>query len=152
MGKRVDHCARSVIGPGPDLDLDQVGVPKRIALRVTVPEVVTEINRQKMMKRVQLGSGRLDGAETVITDTGTVIQLAHCKNRVNIVLRTGWTVERPLNDGDVVAFNRQPSLHKMGIMGHTVVIIDGNVIRMNLSVTSPYNADFDGDEMNLHVM
>jgi DNA-directed RNA polymerase II subunit RPB1 len=60
-------------------------------------------------------------------------------------------VERHLNDGDVVLFNRQPSLHKMSIMGHRIKIMNYSTFRLNLSVTSPYNADFDGDEMNMHV-
>ena len=54
-------------------------------------------------------------------------------------------------DGDLVLFNRQPSLHKMSIMGHRIKIMPHSTFRLNLSVTSPYNADFDGDEMNMHV-
>jgi len=60
-------------------------------------------------------------------------------------------VERHLQDGDYVMFNRQPSLHKMSIMGHRVKVLPYSTFRMNLSVTTPYNADFDGDEMNMHV-
>jgi len=60
-------------------------------------------------------------------------------------------VERHLNDGDFVLFNRQPSLHKMSIMGHRIKIMPYSTFRLNLSVTSPYNADFDGAEMNMHV-
>lgn len=56
-----------------------------------------------------------------------------------------------MNDGDFVLFNRQPSLHKMSIMGHRIKIMPYSTFRLNLSVTSPYNADFDGDEMNMHV-
>lgn len=63
-----------------------------------------------------------------------------------------WSqVERHLIDGDFVLFNRQPSLHKMSIMGHRIRIMPYSTFRLNLSVTSPYNADFDGDEMNMHV-
>lgn len=54
-------------------------------------------------------------------------------------------------DGDYVIFNRQPSLHKMSIMGHRVKILPGNSFRLNVCVVTPYNADFDGDEMNMHV-
>ncbi|CAI0551815.1 unnamed protein product [Linum tenue] len=64
---------------------------------------------------------------------------------------TAERVERHLNDGDFVLFNRQPSLHKMSIMGHRIKIMPYSTFRLNLSVTSPYNADFDGDEMNMHV-
>lgn len=60
-------------------------------------------------------------------------------------------VERHIRDGDLVIFNRQPTLHKMSMMGHRVKVLPWSTFRMNLSCTSPYNADFDGDEMNLHV-
>mgnify|MGYP003366026751 CR=1 FL=1 len=72
--------------------------------------------------------------------------------RVNFELVLLWLqVERHLNDGDFILFNRQPSLHKMSIMGHRIKIMPYSTFRLNLSVTSPYNADFDGDEMNMHV-
>lgn len=60
-------------------------------------------------------------------------------------------MERHIRDGDLVIFNRQPTLHKMSMMGHRVKVLPWSTFRMNLSCTSPYNADFDGDEMNLHV-
>lgn len=66
-------------------------------------------------------------------------------------LDIGWTVERHLEDGDIVLFNRQPSLHRMSIMAHRVRVMPYRTFRLNLPVCPPYNADFDGDEMNLHV-
>ena len=66
-------------------------------------------------------------------------------------LEPGYTVERHLRNNDYVIFNRQPSLHKMSIMGHRVKVLPYSTFRLNLSVTTPYNADFDGDEMNMHV-
>ena len=66
-------------------------------------------------------------------------------------LQYGWKVERHIIDGDFIIFNRQPSLHKESMMGHRVRVMPYSTFRLNLSVTSPYNADFDGDEMNLHV-
>ena len=66
-------------------------------------------------------------------------------------MEVGYTVERHLNNDDYVIFNRQPSLHKMSLMGHRVKVLPFQTFRLNLSVTSPYNADFDGDEMNMHV-
>lgn len=60
-------------------------------------------------------------------------------------------MERHLNNDDWVVFNRQPSLHKMSLMGHRVKVLPGQTFRLNLAVTTPYNADFDGDEMNMHV-
>ena len=65
--------------------------------------------------------------------------------------KEGMIVERHINNGDIVLFNRQPSLHKMSIMGHRVRVLDYSTFRLNLSCTTPYNADFDGDEMNIHV-
>ncbi|PPR84006.1 hypothetical protein GOBAR_AA36703 [Gossypium barbadense] len=77
----------------------------------------------------------------------TLLCCSLCFNYPNLWLQ----VERHLNDGDYVLFNRQPSLHKMSIMGHRIRIMPYSTFRLNLSVTSPYNADFDGDEMNMHV-
>jgi DNA-directed RNA polymerase II subunit RPB1 len=68
-----------------------------------------------------------------------------------VPLRHGYRVERHMINGDCVLFNRQPSLHKMSIMGHRVRIMPYSTFRMNISVTPPYNADFDGDEMNMHL-
>ena len=69
----------------------------------------------------------------------------------DIELKNGYIVHRHLMDGDYVLFNRQPSLHKMSMTGHRVKVMAGNTFRLNVSVTPPYNADFDGDEMNMHV-
>ena len=73
------------------------------------------------------------------------------RNRSDVHLEIGYKVERHIQDGDWVLFNRQPSLHKMSIMGHRVKVLRFQTFRLNLSVTTPYNADFDGDEMNMHV-
>ena len=72
-------------------------------------------------------------------------------NRDTIELEYGDIVHRHLMDGDFVLFNRQPSLHKMSMMGHKVRVMPYNTFRLNVSVTKPYNADFDGDEMNMHM-
>ena len=69
----------------------------------------------------------------------------------NITLNEGDVVNRHIMDGDVVLFNRQPSLHKMSMMAHKIKVMKGSTFRLNVSVTPPYNADFDGDEMNMHV-
>lgn len=73
------------------------------------------------------------------------------RNRSDAHLEPGYKVERHLQDDDYVIFNRQPSLHKMSLMGHRVKVLPFSTFRLNLSVTTPYNADFDGDEMNMHV-
>lgn len=82
---------------------------------------------------------------------GVRVDLRFVRNKNSLTLQYGYAVERHLRDDDIIIFNRQPSLHKMSIMGHRVKVLDWSTFRMNLSVTSPYNADFDGDEMNLHV-
>lgn len=151
MGKRVDFSARTVISGDPNLDLDQVGVPKSIARTLSYPEVVTPYNIHKLTELVRNGPNEHPGAKYVIRDTGDRIDLRYHKRAGDIDLQYGWRVERHLMDDDPVLFNRQPSLHKMSMMAHRVKVMPYSTFRLNLSVTSPYNADFDGDEMNLHV-
>lgn len=148
MGKRVNFSARSVITPDVCMDIHQVGVPERIATLLTVPERVTSTNIHRLSKRVRVGCGHIGGAERVICGDGSILHLDK-GNKVRI--QPGWVVERYLQEDDYVIFNRQPSLHKMSIMGHKVKLMKGLTFRLNLSCAGPYNADFDGDEMNLHV-
>ncbi|KAG8880570.1 DNA-directed RNA polymerase II subunit rpb1 [Tulasnella sp. 332] len=150
MGKRVDFSARTVITGDPNIDLDQVGVPRSIAMTLTYPERVTPYNILHLQDLVRNGPREYPGARFVIRDTGERIDLRYNK-RQDAHLQYGWIVERHLRNGDYVLFNRQPSLHKMSMMSHRVKIMPYSTFRLNLSVTSPYNADFDGDEMNLHV-
>jgi DNA-directed RNA polymerase II subunit RPB1 len=151
MGKRVDFSARTVITADPNLSIDQVGVPKSVASRLTVPVVVTDFNRHKLQELVSRGPSNWPGAMYIIRSDGSRIDLRHAGGPNDTVIERGWTVERHLDDDDTVLFNRQPSLHKMSIMGHRAKVLDWSTFRLNLSVTTPYNADFDGDEMNLHV-
>lgn len=115
-----------------------------------VPERVTPFNMNKLRMLVQRGPESYPGAKYIIRDDGHRLDLRYATNREDMNLNYGWTVERQLADDDVVLFNRQPSLHKMSIMAHRAKVLDWSTFRLNLSVTSPYNADFDGDEMNLH--
>ncbi|CCE87208.1 Piso0_005751 [Millerozyma farinosa CBS 7064] len=151
MGKRVDFSARTVISGDPNLDLDQVGVPISIAKTLSYPEIVTPYNIHRLTEYVRNGPNEHPGAKYVIRDTGDRIDLRYNKRAGDIALQYGWKVERHLMDNDPVLFNRQPSLHKMSMMSHRVKVMPYSTFRLNLSVTSPYNADFDGDEMNLHV-
>lgn len=151
MGKRVDFSARTVITGDPNLSLDEVGVPRSIARTLTYPETVTPYNIGKLHQLVQNGPNEHPGAKYVIRSDGTRIDLRHHKRAGAISLEYGWKVERHIIDGDFIIFNRQPSLHKESMMGHRVRVMPYSTFRLNLSVTSPYNADFDGDEMNLHV-
>ncbi|MCJ1479194.1 DNA-directed RNA polymerase II subunit rpb1 [Lambiella insularis] len=151
MGKRVDFSARTVITGDPNLSLDEVGVPRSIARTLTYPETVTPYNIHKLHQLVKNGPNEHPGAKYVIRDSGERIDLRHHKRAGEISLQYGWKVERHIVDGDFIIFNRQPSLHKESMMGHRVRVMPYSTFRLNLSVTSPYNADFDGDEMNLHV-
>ena len=151
MGKRVDFSARTVITPDPNLRLDQLGVPIQIAMNLTVPEIVTQHNYEYLKTLVDRGANDWPGAKYIKRIDGRYIDLAVLQNRTDQHLEVGYTVERHLCDNDYVIFNRQPSLHKMSLMGHRVKVLPFQTFRLNLSVTSPYNADFDGDEMNMHV-
>jgi DNA-directed RNA polymerase II subunit RPB1 len=150
QGKRVEFSARSVITPDPNISIAELGVPIKIAMNLTVPERVTNYNRDKLYKLVQNGSATYPGAKTLVRKDGRMISLAHV-NTKEIVLYNGDLVNRHLMDGDMVLFNRQPTLHRMSMMGHRVRVLPYNTFRLNVSVTAPYNADFDGDEMNAHI-
>ena len=154
MGKRVDFSARTVITADPNISIDEVGVPMSISQTLTVPECVTPYNVDKLQQLVENGPNPPPGergANYIIRPDGSRIDLRYALGPSERALEVGFKVERHLQNGDVVLFNRQPSLHKMSIMGHKVRIFPYSTFRLNLSVTSPYNADFDGDEMNLHV-
>jgi len=151
-GKRVNFSARTVISPDPMISINEVGVPIQIAMELTVPEKVTEFNIEKLRKMVLNGPDKYPGANYVIDPEGRRIRIME-SNKENLakMIDIGWTVERHLVDGDIVLFNRQPSLHRMSIMAHRVRVMPYKTFRLNLAVCPPYNADFDGDEMNLHV-
>ncbi|MHA1237808.1 MAG: DNA-directed RNA polymerase subunit A' [Candidatus Odinarchaeia archaeon] len=152
-GKRVDFSARTVISPDPNLSINEVGVPEDIAKILTVPERVTEWNIEDLKELVIKGPNSVEGANYIIRSDGRRIDLRFVKDRETIAesLKPDFIVERHLRDGDIVLFNRQPSLHRMSIMAHEVKVMPYRTFRLNLCVCPPYNADFDGDEMNLHV-
>ncbi|KAI1624964.1 DNA-directed RNA polymerase III subunit C1 [Exophiala viscosa] len=152
-GKRVDFSGRTVISPDPNLNIDEVAVPELVAKNMTYPEVVNEINIKKLRERVRNGTKVWPGANYVWKKDGDFrIFLKFGKpEHVAKDLKEGDIVERHLEDGDVVLFNRQPSLHKLSILSHFVKVRPHRTFRLNECVCNPYNADFDGDEMNLHV-
>lgn len=159
MGKRVNFSARSVITPDPNLSVDELGIPLKIAMNLTIPEIVTKDNIDKMKKLVSRGQDEYPGANFVIYGNKTLqykkgisTDLRYGKNKIE--LKEGDIVERHLQDGDIVLFNRQPSLHKYSMMAHNAKIIPNPKLltfRLNICTVSPYNADFDGDEMNMHI-
>ncbi|MEK6834550.1 MAG: DNA-directed RNA polymerase subunit A', partial [Thermoproteota archaeon] len=152
-GKRVDFSSRTVISPDPNLDLSEVGVPESVATKLTIPEVVTEWNIERLKKLVINGPNKFPGANYIVRPDGVKIRLDFVEDRETIAnnIEIGYIIERHLSDGDIVMFNRQPSLHQMSIMAHYVKVLPGKTFRLHPSVCPPYNADFDGDEMNLHV-
>lgn len=149
MGKRVDFSARTVITPDPTIDINQLGVPIKIAMNLNFPEVVTPQNINHLQKLVKNGRHQYPGANFVfptssITTGGRIqpIDLRYTKGKVE--LRYGDVVERHLVDGDFVLLNRQPTLHKLSMMGHRIKVIrndDLRTFRLNVSATTSYNAD-----------
>ena len=152
-GKRVDFSSRTVISPDPSLDIGEVGVPFEVAKKLTIPEKVSPANIATLKPLVIKGPFEHPGANYVIRPDGVKIRLDFASDRKALAdtLAPGYVVERHLMDGDVVLFNRQPSLHRMSVMAHFVRVLPYRTFRLHPSVCPPYNADFDGDEMNLHV-
>jgi len=152
-GKRVDFSARTVISPDPNLDINEVGVPLEIAMRLSVPEKVTQWNIEEMRRLVINGPDEYPGALYIIRPDGKRIRLEFVTDREKVAeaIEPDFIVERHLKNGDIAIFNRQPSLHRMSIMAHFVRVLPYKTFRLHLCVCPPYNADFDGDEMNLHI-
>ena len=151
MGKRVDYSARSVITPDANISIDELGVPIKIAMNLTFPEVVNFYNIERLTKMIVNGPDNYPGAKFLRKgkEKDRTIRLKNVE-REDIVLEFGDTVDRHLLNGDWVIFNRQPSLHRMSMQAHKVKVMPFDTFRLNAAVTPSYNADFDGDEMNLN--
>jgi DNA-directed RNA polymerase II subunit RPB1 len=151
MAKRVDFSARSVITADPNISIRELGIPMKIAKNITKPVLVNDINRAFLTKLVQNGPDVWPGAKILEKKNGDSITLRYVDKK-SIVLENGDTVHRHMMNGDPILFNRQPTLHRMSMMCHIAKIMhQGDTFRMNVADTKPYNADFDGDEMNLHM-
>ncbi|MBU0957542.1 MAG: hypothetical protein KKF56_01890 [Nanoarchaeota archaeon] len=149
-GKRVNYSARSVISPDPYLKLNEIGVPKEIARVITVAEPVTSMNLQ-LLKDLIKSAETYPGANYIIRPDGRRKRITEdLKDEIMEEIEPGYIVERHLQDGDVVLFNRHPSLHRPSLMAHIVKILPYRTFRIHPAVIFPYNADFDGDEMNIH--
>ena len=150
MGKRVDYSARSVITPDANLGIRELGVPIKIAMNITFPICVNQRNREFLTKLVINGPDVYPGANVLDRTSGESVSLKYV-DRNSLDVKEGMIVHRHMLDGDPVLFNRQPTLHRMSMMCHIAKIMKvGSTFRMNVADTKPYNADFDGDEMNLH--
>ncbi|EHK97632.1 putative DNA-directed RNA polymerase I subunit rpa1 [Glarea lozoyensis 74030] len=165
MGKRVNFAARSVISPDPNIETNEIGVPPVFAKKLTYPEPVTSHNFKELQQAVINGPDIWPGAQAIENEHGQVISLtiktpderlalanqllAPSNNRANG--SRNKKVHRHLTNGDVVLMNRQPTLHKPSMMGHRARVLTGEkTIRMHYANCNTYNADFDGDEMNMH--
>jgi DNA-directed RNA polymerase subunit beta' len=128
LGKRVDYSGRSVIVIGPELKLDQCGLPKHMALELFRPFVISELLRQELAYNIR-GAGRLieDGVPEV------------------------WAILENVIKDKYVLLNRAPTLHRQGIQAFRPVLIEGNAIQIHPFVCPAFNADFDGDQMAVHV-
>ncbi|HDD46058.1 MAG TPA: DNA-directed RNA polymerase subunit A', partial [Candidatus Aenigmarchaeota archaeon] len=148
LGKRVNFSSRTVISPDPRISINEVGVPEVVANELTIPESVTTLNIKRIKELI------LNGRVNYVTrpDKRKIKVTEDNKEEIVKNIGVGWSVDRKLEDGDIVLFNRQPSLHRVSIMAHRVKVMPYRTFRLNPSVCPPYNADFDGDEMNLHAL
>ena len=177
MGKRLEHTGRTVITPNPTLRINELGVPLSMCMDQTFKETVTHVNIQWLRELVATGPDVHPGAVAVwkikrqlrtlaptIASTSVATCAESLEKRDKICLRTttrefrtlhirlrvGDVVERHLQNGDVVLFNRQPSLHRNSLLAHLLRVTLNSTFEINPAVCTSYNADFDGDEMNLH--
>ncbi|MES2088155.1 MAG: DNA-directed RNA polymerase subunit beta' [Patescibacteria group bacterium] len=128
LGKRVDYSARSVIVVGPELKLDQCGLPKHMALELFRPFVIGELLRRELAFNIR-GAGRL-----IDEDVPEV-----------------WAILEEITKDKYVLLNRAPTLHRLGIQAFRPVLIEGNAIHVHPLVCTAFNADFDGDQMAVHL-
>ncbi|PWN27196.1 beta and beta-prime subunits of DNA dependent RNA-polymerase [Jaminaea rosea] len=178
MGKRVNFAARSVISPDVNIETNEIGVPPVFAKKLTYPEPVTAANVHLMRQLVINGPDKHPGAVAVRAEDGTETLLGRLTLEQRTALanqlltpqegrqakgafgglgastRTlvaNKQVLRHLRDGDILLLNRQPTLHKPSMMAHRAKVLTGErTIRMHYANCNSYNADFDGDEMNMH--
>ncbi|MDO8579662.1 MAG: DNA-directed RNA polymerase subunit beta' [bacterium] len=128
LGKRVDYSGRSVIVVGPELSLDQCGLPKHMALELFKPFVISELLKTELAFNIR-GASRL--IEEGIPEV--------------------WAILEKVIDGKYVLLNRAPTLHRLGIQAFRPILIEGNAIQVHPLVCSAFNADFDGDQMAVHI-
>ncbi len=149
-GKRVNFSARTVVSPDPYLAINEVGIPQEVAEIITVAESVTSTNLEEMKRLVSRGNS-YPGANSVIRTDGRRKRITEdLKEEIMVELQPGYKIERHLRDGDIVLFNRHPTLHKQGMMAHYVKVLPGRTFRLHPASAEPYNADYDGDECNIH--
>src|SRR6056297_2023196 len=128
LGKRVDYSGRSVIVVGPTLNLDQAGIPKKMALELFKPFVIHEILERELAYNVKGASNLIEqGVDEV------------------------WGILEEVVKDKLILLNRAPTLHRLGIQAFQPVLVEGEAIRVHPLVCSAFNADFDGDQMAIHL-
>ena len=148
-GKRVNFSSRTVISPDPFLAINEVGIPLEIAKIITVAEKVTSMNMERLKQLV--AKEEYPGANNIIRPDGKKKRITpDLKQEIIDELAIGYIVERHLIDGDILLFNIHPSLHRPSLMAHYAKILPYKTFRLHPATAAPYNADFDGDEMNIH--
>lgn len=165
MGKRVNFAARSVISPDPNIETNEIGVPPVFAKKLTYPEPVNNHNFYELKEAVLNGVDKWPGAAAIENENGQVINLRSknfeerqalanqllAPSNTNVTGARNKKVHRHLNNGDIVIMNRQPTLHKPSMMAHRARVLPGEkTLRLHYANCNSYNADFDGDEMNMH--
>lgn len=128
LGKRVDYSARSVIIVGPELKLDQVGLPKKIALELFQPFIIRKLKDRGLADTIKSAKTMLERKDEEI-----------------------WDVLEEVIEGHPVLLNRAPTLHRMGIQAFYPVLVEGDALRLHPLVCAGFNADFDGDQMAVHL-
>jgi DNA-directed RNA polymerase III subunit RPC1 len=151
-GKRVNFSGRTVISPDPFLPLNFVGLPITLATKLTFPEKVNILNLERLQRTVLRGTNRFPGANFVIDLQNIKRHIENFpKEKKFLEIKKGFKIERHIKNNDIALLNRQPSLHRISIMAHRTKIISGKTLKINECICKPYNADFDGDEMNIHI-
>jgi DNA-directed RNA polymerase beta' subunit len=140
------------VGPDVELLLDEVAIPLRVAMSLFVAEKVSVYSRRRLCRRIEKGFLSYPGVGGFFSGAAgcTFVVYEWLGGRLDCFVKDGCKVERHLEDGDVVLVNRQPSLHRLSVLGLRARIVRGRTVRISGVLCTPFNADFDGDEMNIH--
>ena len=149
--KRCNWTSRTTISPAYGIDIDEVELPEYICIKSTRNEQVNRYNIHLLQQLVNNGPFVYPGAKRIYTKDGKTVELQFSKSESR-VLNIGDTVERHQLEQEICIMNRQPTLHRPSMMAHRIVVYPGLSARIPTPVTTPYNADFDGDEMTEHFL
>ncbi|MBS5861181.1 DNA-directed RNA polymerase subunit gamma [bacterium] len=128
LGKRVDYSGRSVIVVGPQLSLNQCGLPKEMAIELFKPFVVNKLIERGYVQNIKSAKKKIERSEAIV-----------------------WDILEEVIDGHPVLLNRAPTLHRLGIQAFEPKLVEGRAIQLHPLVCTAFNADFDGDQMAVHV-